>query len=68
MFEPLSPGSETAGLLLFAVSCGLLLLLCDNVISNKKCLIVSLCDAWRVRISITTQYNSIYVIIEQIGR
>ncbi len=31
----------------------------------KKRLIVSFYEAWRVRISITTQYNNIYVIIEQ---
>ncbi len=71
MFEPLSLGSKKPGLLLLAHSLGLSLhLLDDNVtlFQTKKRLIFSLHDVWWVRISITTQCNSIYVIIEQIRR
>ncbi len=43
-------------------------LLSDNVMlfhANKR-LFVSFHDAWWVRISITAQYTSIYVVIEQL--
>ncbi len=61
MFELLSPESKSPHLPLLVLSSGLLLhLLDDNVfISSRKHLIVSFHNAWGVRISVTTQYNSI---------
>ncbi len=68
MFEPQPLGNERLWLpllALLAVSLSLHLL-GNNVIlfSSYKGLIFSFHDAWRVRISTTTQYNSIFVIIE----
>ncbi len=56
-------------LLLLALSSGLLLhLLGDNVtlFQATKHLIVSFHDALLVRISVTSQYNNIYEVIEQL--